>query len=47
MMIFAIGIEHPLDVTVERSQHTDARVQQWSTIFRSHDQRLSCRLPFL
>jgi hypothetical protein len=44
-MILVRGIERALDVTIERSQHTDARMQQWSAIFRCHDQRFSCRLP--
>jgi hypothetical protein len=47
MRIFARGIEPPFDVAIERPQHTDARVHQWTAIFGRHDQRLGRCLPFL
>jgi hypothetical protein len=39
MTLFAIRIEHPLDVAIQRPQHNDPRVHQRPTAFRSHDQR--------
>jgi hypothetical protein len=29
MRIFAIGIEHPLDVSIECEQHLDASMRVW------------------
>jgi hypothetical protein len=37
--------EHPLDIPIERPQHTDARMHQRFTIFCGHDQRLDRGLP--
>jgi hypothetical protein len=44
MSIFAIG-EHPLDVVIHRSQHSDASVKQRTSTFGGHDQRLYSGLP--
>jgi hypothetical protein len=33
MRFFAIGIEHPLDVPIERPQHADTRVQERPATF--------------
>jgi hypothetical protein len=43
--VFAVGIEHTLDVAVQRPQHTDPRMHQRPAILRSHDQRLDGGLP--
>jgi len=40
-------VEHPLDMPIERPQHSDARVHQRPAIFRRHDQRFGGRLPFV
>jgi hypothetical protein len=45
MRVFAIGIEHALDAVMHRPQHSDARVQQWTSIFRGHDQSFYSSLP--
>jgi hypothetical protein len=38
MMVFAIGIEHPLDVPVQGSQDADAREHRWPvTAIRKRD----------
>jgi hypothetical protein len=34
MVILRVGVEHALDVAIERPQHTDARVQQWAAVWR-------------
>jgi hypothetical protein len=44
MRIFAMG-EHRLDAVIHRSQYSDACVKQWTSAFRSHDQRLYSGLP--
>jgi hypothetical protein len=46
-MILPVGVEHPLDVAVQRPQHPDPRMHQRSAILRRHDQRLDGGLPFL
>jgi len=46
MMIFAIGIEHPLDVPVQCPHDTDAGEHRRPAIFRDQQQRLHCGLPF-
>jgi hypothetical protein len=47
MRVFAIGIEHPFGVTVQRPQHTNARVHHEVAAFRGADQAGHRRLPFL
>jgi hypothetical protein len=39
MRVFAVGIEHALDVTVQRFQDSDVRMHQRPAILRRHDQR--------
>jgi hypothetical protein len=39
--------EHPLNVPIERWQHTDVRVHQEVAAFSGADQATDCRLPFL
>src|SRR5258705_12995034 len=39
--------ERPLNVPIERWQHTDARVHQEVAAFSGADQATDCRLPFL
>jgi hypothetical protein len=46
MMLFAIRIEHPFDIPVQRPENTHPRMHQRPTAFSSHDQRLGCCLPF-
>jgi hypothetical protein len=46
MRVFAIGIEHPFGVPVQRPQHTNARVHQEVAAFRGADQTAGCGLPF-
>src|ERR1700722_9001509 len=46
VMLFAIRIEHPLDMTVKRPHHPDPYVQQRPAAFHSHDQRLRRSRPF-
>jgi hypothetical protein len=45
MRLFAIRPEHPLPAMVHRPQHTDTRVQQRASPFRSHDQLIYNGLP--
>jgi hypothetical protein len=47
MSILAIRIEHPLDVAVQRSQHTDACMHQKVAAFSGTDQALDGGLPFV
>ena len=47
MGVFAIRIECPLDVAVQRPQHTHARVHQGPAVFGGHDKRLDRGLPFV
>ena len=47
MMVLAIGIEHALDVAIERSQHSDTRVHNEIATFCSADQTRDSSLPFL
>ena len=44
MGVFAIR-ERPLDAVIHRPQHSDAGVKQWTSAFRSHNQRLYGGLP--
>jgi hypothetical protein len=46
MRIFAIGIEHALDVAIDRSSDTHFCEQHWSAILGSIDQHLNCKPPF-
>ena len=45
MMIFPVGVEHPLDVPVQRPHDADPRMQRRPAILRCHDQRLDGGLP--
>jgi hypothetical protein len=45
-MIFPVGIEYPLDVAVQRSQHSDPRVHQEVAALGGTDQASDCGLPF-
>ena len=45
MGIFALGIEQPLDMTVQRFHDTDARHHRRAAARYQH-QDLDCRLPF-
>jgi hypothetical protein len=47
MRVFAIGIEHALDVSIKPAQHPDARVHHEVTTFCSADQTPDRGLPFL
>jgi hypothetical protein len=44
MMIFAIGIEHALDVLVQRLQHADLHMQQGAMSLGCHDEATDRRL---
>jgi hypothetical protein len=46
MRVFAIGIEHALDVAVQRSHDADARQHRRPPVRRDRDQGFHCRLPF-
>jgi hypothetical protein len=46
MLLLARRIEHPLDVSVLRSHHSNVRMHQWPAIFRRHDQGFGRGLPF-
>jgi hypothetical protein len=37
MRVFAVWIERPFDVSVQRSQHADARMHQRSAALRCHE----------
>jgi hypothetical protein len=45
MMGLGIGIEHQLDVTVQRPHDADTSVHQEIPAFRGADQAVDCRLP--
>jgi hypothetical protein len=47
MCVFARGIKHPLDVSVQRSQHSDSHVHQEIAAFGGADQATDRGLPFL
>jgi len=46
MHIIAIGFEHPLDVSVERSIYAHLSEQHWAPIFCSIDQQMNREPPF-
>ena len=46
MMIFAIGIEHPFDVTVQRPHDADPGQHRGAAGLCNEDQRLHGGLPF-
>jgi hypothetical protein len=46
MMVFAIRIEHPLDVTVQGPHYTDAREHRRSVMLCNQQKRLHRGLPF-
>ena len=46
MCVFAIRVEHALDVTVRRPQDVDAREHRQAAQRRNQHQRFHCRLPF-
>jgi hypothetical protein len=47
MRVFAIGVEHALDMPVQGPQHTNPRMHQRPTAFGCHDQRFGRGLPYL
>jgi hypothetical protein len=46
MVVFAIGIEHALDVTVQRPHNANAGEHRRAVQRRNEHQRLHCCLPF-
>jgi hypothetical protein len=46
MRVFPIGVEHALDVPVQRPNDADAGVHQWPATFCGHHQGLGRSLPF-
>jgi hypothetical protein len=46
MMVFAVRIEHALDVAIYRPKHTDPRKHCWPAQRRNQAQRFHGRLPF-
>jgi hypothetical protein len=47
MVVFAIGIENALDVTVQRFHDTDASEHRRAVVFGHQNQRFHRGLPFL
>jgi hypothetical protein len=47
MMLFVIGIKHPLNVAVQGPHDADAREHRRAARRRDQDQRFHCRLPLL
>jgi hypothetical protein len=45
MGIFAVGVEHALDLSVERSIHAHFSEQHWAPIFCGIDQHLNSQSP--
>jgi hypothetical protein len=46
MMVFAIGIKHTLDVTVQSPHDADPRKHRWAARRRDQDQGFHRSLPF-
>jgi hypothetical protein len=46
MRLFARRVEHPLDVTVQRSDDADAREHRWAVMFCNQQKRPHRGLPF-
>jgi hypothetical protein len=46
MRLFARRVEHPLDVTVQRSNDADAREHRWTVMFCNRQKRPHRGLPF-
>jgi hypothetical protein len=46
MRVFAVGIEHPLDLAVQRPQHSDPRMHEEVAAFGCTDQAMNSGLPF-
>ena len=46
MRVFPIGLEHALDVPIERPQDADARMHHRPATLCRHDQHLGRGLPF-
>ena len=46
MRVLPVGVEHAIDVPVQRPQHPDPRVHQRPATVRHHDQRLDGGLSF-
>jgi len=46
MSLFAIGIEHPLDMSIERPHHADQRHHRRPVLFGDQDQAFHRCLPF-
>jgi hypothetical protein len=44
MRVLPIGIEHALDVLMNRPQHADSRMHQQATPLRGHDQHFGSSL---
>jgi hypothetical protein len=47
MGIFALGIEHPLDITVQRLRDPDPRQHRWPVLLDHQQQCLDSGLPFV
>jgi hypothetical protein len=47
MLVFARRVEHPFNVTVERSHHANSREHCRPIMFGNQHERLHCSLPFL
>ena len=47
MVIFALGIEPPFGVTVQRLHHADASEHRWPVLFDHYQQRFDSGLPFI
>jgi hypothetical protein len=47
MRVFALGIEHPLDMTVERLHDPHARHHRWPVLLNHQQQCLDSGLPFV
>jgi hypothetical protein len=46
MLVLSRRVEHPLDVTVQRSNDADAREHRWTVMFCNQQKRPHRGLPF-
>ena len=47
MVIFALGIKDPFDVTVQRLHHADASEHRWPVLIDDDQQCFNSSLPFI
>ena len=47
MRVLPARIKYPLDVTVQRPQHADARHHGRAVVLDDQEQRFGCGLPFI